>query len=462
MFILQRYIIRQHIGPFLFGFFIITLLWILNLLFTRLGKLLSRGLSFSVILEFFLLNMAWIIALTLPMAVLMACLMAFGRMASDQEITAIKASGISTYRIITPVLITGILICLLLIWFNNAVLPDSNHKLALLMRDIHKKRPTITLEPGIIYRQIPNIHLMVQAVEEQENLSYVRGILIHDRSDSKINKTIIAKHGEISVDEKTGLFSITLYDGEMHEISLNKPESYRRLQLTKHLLTIPIANMALSRSESEFRSDREQSAQMMLEEVAKNREAMAKQNEDINAYIITQIQKSFTPISELTNNAENKQIKNTYRKIQYSLRNNIKKHIRTNKSIQQRINSSLQANKSYLFANSRLLVEVHKKYSIPFACVVFVLIGVPLGVLTRRGGMAIGGGISLIFFLIYWSFLIGGEELADRLLLSPFLAMWLANILVGGMGIYLVFYTVKEATPIRFENLKFLLPKKFR
>ena len=462
MFILQRYIIRQHIGPFLFGFFIITLLWILNLLFTRLGKLLSRGLSFGVILEFFFLNMAWIIALTLPMAVLMACLMAFGRMASDHEVTAIKASGISTYRIITPVLITGILICLLLIWFNNEVLPDSNHKLALLMRDIHKKRPTITLEPGIIYRQIPNIHLMVQAVEEQENLSYVRGILIHDRSDQKINKTIIAKNGEIFVDEETGLFRITLYDGEMHEISLTKPENYRRLRLTKHLLTIPIPNMVLSRSESEYRSDREQSAQMMLEEVAKNKEAITKQNEDINTYIITHIRKYFTPVSELTGDVDNKKIKSIHLKIQYSLRNNIKKHIRTNKSIQQRITSSNRINNSYLLANSRLLVEVHKKYSIPFACVVFVLIGVPLGVMTRRGGMAIGGGISLIFFLIYWSFLIGGEELADRRLLSPFWAMWLANILVGGMGVYLVFYTVKEAKPIRLENLKFLIPKKFR
>jgi lipopolysaccharide export system permease protein len=85
------------------------------------------------------------------------------------------------------------------------------------------------------------------------------------------------------------------------------------------------------------------------------------------------------------------------------------------------------------------MVEIHKKYSIPFACIVFVLIGAPLGIITRRGGFGVAAGMSLGFFLLYWAFLIGGEKLADREMLSPFLSMWSANFILGLAGVYLTF-----------------------
>jgi lipopolysaccharide export system permease protein len=84
-------------------------------------------------------------------------------------------------------------------------------------------------------------------------------------------------------------------------------------------------------------------------------------------------------------------------------------------------------------------VEVYKKYSIPFACVVFALIGAPLGYKVRRGGFGIAAGFSLLFFLIYWVALMGGEKLADRALFSPFLGMWIVNIILGLFGLYLMF-----------------------
>ncbi|MBD3288740.1 LptF/LptG family permease [candidate division KSB1 bacterium] len=463
MYILQRYIIRQHVGPFLFGFFIITLLWILNLLFTRLGHLLSRGLSVWVILEFFFLNMAWIMALTLPMAVLMACLMAFGRLSADLEITAMKASGINMYRVIAPVFIVSILLCLFLIYFNNNILPDANHRLSLLMRDIHKKRPTLTLEPGIIYTEIPNINLMVQDVEEQENLSYVRGVLIHDISKPNVNVTISAEHGEIYVDENTGTLKITLFNGEMHEININEMDKYRRLKFPKQVIVKKIPDMVLTRSESEYRGDREQSAQMMLTEVRENKQAIQKQKDKLATQLRTHLLKYNLLVQEVADTKEKTPFfADRTKPAIYSLKNNIEKQIRINENLSKKITGSRQIIDNHLFVISRLMVEVHKKYSIPFACIVFVLIGAPLGILTRKGGMAIGGAISLLFFLIYWSFLIGGEELADRRLLSPFWAMWIANILVGSAGIYLVLFTVRESRFIKFENLKLLIPKRFR
>lgn len=89
-------------------------------------------------------------------------------------------------------------------------------------------------------------------------------------------------------------------------------------------------------------------------------------------------------------------------------------------------------------AVSTYMVEVHKKYALPFACFFFVLVGVPLGVLTKRGGFGVGAGLSLIFFLLYWIFLIGGEKLADRRLLSPAVAMWSGNAVILLIGLFLL------------------------
>ncbi len=98
-------------------------------------------------------------------------------------------------------------------------------------------------------------------------------------------------------------------------------------------------------------------------------------------------------------------------------------------------------------------MEIYKKYSIPFACIVFVLIGAPLGIRARKGSLGVGITFSVGFFLLYWACLIGGEELADRQLVSPALAMWFPNILVGVFGIYLTVSAVRETTFIQWERL---------
>jgi lipopolysaccharide export system permease protein len=107
-------------------------------------------------------------------------------------------------------------------------------------------------------------------------------------------------------------------------------------------------------------------------------------------------------------------------------------------------------------------VEIHKKYAIPVACIVFILIGAPLGVMVRKGGFGVAASISLFFFVLYWAFLIGGEKLADRNIITPFWGMWSANILLGIVGILLTTKTVQETVTINLSFLKKLIPKQWR
>lgn len=489
MYLLPKHILRQHVGPFLFGLFIITLLFMLNLVFKELGRILSKGLEFWIIVEFFALNLAWIVALAVPMAVLMASLMAFGQLSADNEITAIKASGISLYRITIPVLLIVTGLTIFLIWFNNEVLPDSNHRLRLLARDITIKKPTVNLEPGYLYHEIPNLSIRVDHLVEKQNLSRVKDVLIYDRNDPDLSKTVVAEHGDIFVNERTGLLQITLYDGEIHEINNENLANYTRVQFQKYALTIPIPNMVLQRSESGYRGDREQSAKMMRQEIDNNLKLIEKRRQNLITSIEAQANRYFSgrasqpgesaiknPDKEFGDFPERKKINfpavNSSAneqpifmkslKVSMRLKSHLNKQVRVHTNLLRRIKGEGEINRGYELTNNRLLVEIYKKYSIPFACIVFVLIGAPLGIMARRGNMAVGGGISLVFFIIYWIFLIGGEELADRDLLSPFLSMWLANFIVGAFGIYLLIRTAKETSFINLDFLTQLIPKRFQ
>ena len=123
------------------------------------------------------------------------------------------------------------------------------------------------------------------------------------------------------------------------------------------------------------------------------------------------------------------------------------------KNLGRGIESDFVLIKSYSNSINKYLVELHKKFSIPFASIVFILIGAPLGMMARKGGFAVSMAFSLGFFIIYWIFLISGEEFADRGLLSPALSMWLPNIVLGPLGIFMCFRHSKEQ---RFLNLNFL------
>ena len=437
--ILPKYLVKEHIGPFCFALLVINSIFILNLIFRELGKFMSKGLSLGTILEFIFLNLAWMIALSVPCAVLTATIMAFGRLSAENEITAIKAGGISLYQILPATLIVSLGVAGALIWFNNEVLPDFNHRTKLLMLDIARKKPLLNLEAGVIYTDIPNYNILGPTIKEINSTTYIENITIDDQTTSNIIKTIIAKVGEITFSEETGLVEITLLDGELQEIDINNPESFKKVEFTKHVIKIPMTEMLLMRSQSEYRGDREKSSAALMEGVYKNRQRILERRQKLNETVNQQLSKYI-----YSNSKEEK-----------TLDLLILDHQRLNRKIK----TDLNLINSYKKSIDRDLVEVHKKYSIPAVCVVFVLVGSPLGILARKQGWAAAAGLSIGFFLLYWAFLIGGESLADRQKISPFWGMWSPNILVGGLGIFLVLRTVHDTATFRWPQV-FSLPRR--
>ena len=437
---------------------VLMLVFLLNLVFRELGRLLSRGLGFRLVLEFFFLNMAWMIALAVPMAVLVATLMAFGRLSGDSEIVAMKASGVSVISIITPVLFMGILLNFVLIWFNNNVLPDFNHRTRLLGADIARKRPTISLEPGVLYRDLSDYTILVQDIKETQDTSYVKNVQIEDYSHPNSAKTVWAKRGKITLDEQSGRLFVFLYDGSIHELDIQNYEEYRTIDFVKYMMPIEVPNMVLKRSDSEYRGDREKSAAMMRSEVDTNLVKIEEHKLKIKEFTDAHFAK-YLPSEELVQKLYadqmnmDKPIDIYLERQKYAARTSMDQIIKEHRQLKQRLNGEMNVIKNFERANYVLMVEVHKKYSIPFACIVFVLVGAPLGIMSRKGNLAVAGGISFGFFLLYWISLIGGEELADNQFISPLMAMWLANLVVGAGGVYLVFHSIHEATFINWISI---------
>ena len=164
--ILSKYLIREMWSPFFISLLIITFILFINFLLRAIDRFLGKGLDIYTIFEYLFLNLAWIIALSIPMAVLLATLTTFGRLSEDNEINAIRSSGIGFMEIIRPPLLFGISIAFLLIIFNNYILPQMNFKARLLSGDIYRKRPDINIEPGVFLDNIPDYNMIISSKKD--------------------------------------------------------------------------------------------------------------------------------------------------------------------------------------------------------------------------------------------------------------------------------------------------------
>ncbi len=426
----SRYIYKELVIPFIFSLSVVTFVLLMNFLIKEVDRLLGKDLPFLVILEWIYLNMAWIVALAVPMAVLVASIMAYGRLAEDNEIVAMRSSGISFFTILAPGFVFGSIITVLMILFQNNVLPEYNHRSRLLTGDIYHKRPGLTTEPGYFIDDMPGHSIYIK--EKRGEMLF--DLIIYKKDPQNEHTTIYADSGRIDVVNNSVV--ISLFSGEIHELDLVKLDKYQRIYFSKHKISIPVDDMVLERREKGRRGDREMTIGMMREEIQKHRKSKNKFEQKINdiaeKHFGVESYKNFeqlktivdTKIDSNEKNLSESKAKIANRKLTGAL-NRIKSESNMVKNYQKKIN--------------KYKVEINKKISMPFACIIFVLIGTPIGVMSKRGGIATGAVTSVLFFLIYYVFLIGGEELADMVIISPFWAMWTPNFLLFGVGVYLIY-----------------------
>jgi lipopolysaccharide export system permease protein len=472
MYIIERYIIRHHIGPFFFSLAILTFIFVMDFILRYIDPFLKKGIGLQVILKVFALSLGHMFALIIPMAVLPATIMAFGTLTSENEITAMKANGISLYRMVLPGLLFASFLTAGMIVYNNHLLPESNHKLRNLLIDIYRKKPSIRIKPNTFIDAFKGYTIYVR--KKDDKTGRIKDIQIFKKLEpGELPTTIVAKRGKLQYLEKQHVLRFELEDGEIHEMpDGTDPSTYRKTTFKTYIMTIEDVDRSLKHSDRQYRGDREMSVKQMNEKIEKIRDDIRMIDTKMVHGADTQVRgvlklldpeereryfererAKLKPRPPAGAGAEDVRVRSSIKVTGAPENFRMPKRGRKEYITFKALASQKEIKESYFRQINRYKVEIHKKFSIPFACIVFVLLGAPLAIRTGRSGMNTAVGISILFFLVYYVSLIGGEKLADRRIISPWLAMWGANILCGGIGVLLIRQTTREQRLIRWYKL---------
>jgi lipopolysaccharide export system permease protein len=263
--LLSRYLLRQLAGPFVFALAALTSLMLLSQIAKKFGALVGKGLPWTVIAEVFGLSVPFIVAMTLPMAVLLAVLYAFSHLAADNEITAMRASGISVYQVLVPVMVWGVFMSVFNFAFVDQVLPRSNARLRNLLIDIGRKKPTLELREQVI-NEVPPSQYFLRANRIDGATGRLREVTIYDVGGDASRRIIYADSGFMAYAEGKTDLSLRLFDGSIHQYRPAEPDGFQLTYFKVNDIRVRNVYDELERNTSEsVRGDREMSTCEMLQ-----------------------------------------------------------------------------------------------------------------------------------------------------------------------------------------------------
>jgi lipopolysaccharide export system permease protein len=451
--ILSRYLLREHLGPFTFALSAMTGLMLLNQVARQFASLIGKGLSWGVIGSVFGLSLPFILAMTVPMAVLVAALHAFSRMGADSEITALKASGVNLTRLVRPALIAASIVGACEFVFLDQVLPRTNHRLSNLLTDVARKKPTFDLREQAV-NEVVQGQMFLRAGRIDQAADRMKNVVIYDLANPTRRRTIYADSGYIRYNrDKTDLY-MTLFHGYIHDYDRLQSQTFRRIFFGTDLIKVSGVSNRLERTASnDFRSDREMSLCEMENVVTADMRAAAQASKEWRS----QLKRDALALVGLTpppNDTSPPPINRfSLTTIYCHLLSRVKAGLvppalraqTPPRLAPDRSGTSLRTQKASITARqtaarqhaTTFMVEIHKKWSLAVSCVVFVLIGAPVALRFPRGGIGLVIGASVVIFGFYYIGLIGGETLADRRFISPFWGMWTPNVVMALVGLAL-------------------------
>lgn len=441
-------------------------LLLMQFLMLHVDKLVGKGLPIFVVIELILSNLAYMVVLAVPMAILVSTLIAFGKFSEWNELNAVRAAGVNPIRLIMPVLTISVLLFMGTAYFSNYILPEANHKARSLFIDIRMAKPGFDLEENTFYEGIDGYTFLVRETgADSDTLSDIT--IFQEPVEDRYRAFIRADKGVLeSKNDQT--LSLYLNDGSiLRSIPGDRrtDETMERTNFTRYRLSFDLSELAFSRTNPEDRSrtgrtmsaeamkavadsvrrevdnefdkftERTKQSEMIPFDIDRSssiyRRSVSGGNEDLESYD--------TPF-EAVNLLNHPQA-------QISIVN-----LAINSLNQYR--ADLESYKSNIgwreIKIAEFWVEIHKKISIPFACMLFVLIGAPIGILARNGNLGVAALISAAILTIYFMAIIQGEKLADRGVISPLMGMWAINFVYLIIGFFL---TLHVCSAFRITNL---------
>ena len=456
------YLLRNFLGLFFATFFIAIFILLMQFMWMHVNDLVGKGIGLSVLAEFFVYATASVVPLALPLAILLSSLITFGNLAEKFELTAMKASGISLFRFMRPLIFTVAFLSVGAFFFSNNVLPKSQMKLWALIFSLRQKSPELQIPVGEFYDEISGYHIYVRDKTRKGDLL---NIMIYDYSSGFDNaKVMVADTGRLSASADRRFLMLDLINGESFENLSQKQQ-----RATKTTKNIPYRRETFThkRIVIDFATDFNRYDESILEDqhVSKN---VAQLIESIDSVQTLAVEKSREQSVELVSrryfgrdNTRNEVLipvsvtpeeRQAYNLDSLRAGMDVRKQRQMYRTALQRAQTyrdQIEYNSIVLDDSERYIrkheIELYRKFTLAFACLIFFFIGAPLGAIIRKGGLGAPVVISVILFIIYYIIDNTGYKMAREALWPCWTGMWLSSFVLLPVGMFLTYKATTDS-----------------
>ena len=475
---LHSFIIKSFLGPFFMTFFICVFILLMQFLWKYIDDLVGKGLEWKIVSELLLYASFGLVPLAFPLAMLLASIMTFGNLGENYELVAMKASGISLFRIMRPLMIVAIGLTSIAFYFSNNILPKTNLKFYSLMYSVKMQKPEMIIKEGVFANDMPKYSIKVDRKNKKTNMLYDVMIYDHTRNAGNVMVTI-ADSGKMEVTADKKFMSLTLYNGqsyseedERRQIS-DRRYPYRRESFKKEVINISMLDFEFTRSdEAQFRNG----ARMMNIHQLSNQgdstfiEYKVRVKQFVSSFnYLSDIMKQ---ISWLTNRYDTMKVNPVLKpdtlvdvdQIINSMSAFDKDELYQKSVANVRINAqSISQQIEEMYARKRFvntyLMEWHRKFTLSFACLIFFFIGAPLGAIIRKGGLGMPVVVSILMFIAYYILMITGEKFAREDAWSMGSGMWFSSFVFLPLGIWLTYKAATDSGVMNIESYQLFFKK---
>lgn len=451
--------LQTFLPLFLMTFLICLFIVLMQFLWKYIDDMVGKGLTFGVIGELFLYASLTMVPLALPLAILLASLMTFGNLGEHFELTALKASGVSLLKTMRPLIITMVLIAIGAFFFQNDVLPLAQTKMWTLLYSMRQKSPELEIPEGAFYDQIPNYNLFVEKKDSETGMLY--SMMIYDVSKGFENaRIILADSGKMSVTEdKTHLF-LRLWDGEQFENlreqsagGRSKNVPYRREMFTVKEILVPF-DANFNRMDESVMGN--QYIGKNMQELLHTVDSVRYKIDSVGTNYSSQIRKQLVQEGKAAPTTVEAIILDSV--FAGSSPSNAKTILNQALAKAKRQKQEYEF-KSFTMEDDRKVIRIHqielmKKFTLSFACIVFFFIGAPLGAIIRKGGLGTPIVISVLLFIVYYIFDNSGYKLARDGRWPIWAGMWLSSMVLLPLGIFFTYKAVNDSAVFNSDAYK--------
>ena len=413
----------------------------MQFLWKYIDDLVGKGLEWVEIIQLLYYASARLVPLALPISILLSSIITFGNLAEKYELVAIKSAGISFRKAMSTLLFFVVMISLVSFLFSNYYMPYANLKAGTLLYDIRKQKPALNIKTGMFYNGLEGFSIKID--NKDDNGIDLEGIMIYDHNNnSGNNKVIIAKKGSMYLSENEQYFIISLQEGHSYyetDISAkkNKNRPHQRVAFEKNILRFDLSGFGIKRSNDQLY--RNHYAMLNNHQLLKSIDSLKNKIGNKATNTIKQLNKRLGADSSLS--------KKTYSDLkELSIVQEKKKYInainstRSNKAFIENTNRDKEYRETLI---AKHLVEWHRKWSLAF---VMFLIGAPLGAIIRKGGFGMPVVVSVFLFIFYHIIYMTGEKMVKEGELLAEEGMWIANIILLPVGLWLTYKASKDSS----------------